>query len=169
MNTNENQIIYDIDASEKISEVLINLVNSYPGLDTGKIEFAYLADTAGIGFFPSTGITLKSDERYITGFVHQVCAYPFEIMYRASPRTEEQKIKIREFLDGLGRWLEKQPVSINGTTYKLTEYPELEFGDRRIRDIFRTSPSHLMSAYPDGVQDWTITIEMDYENDFYKE
>ena len=159
---------FDLDEGEKISKILVDLVNQYPGLDSGVIEFAYLSETSGIGFFPSTGITLKVDERYITGFVHQIVNYPFEVIYRASPRNEEQKIRIKEFLDGLGRWLEQQPIIINGTTYKLEEYPELE-GDRRVWDIFRTSSAHLMTAYPDGIQDWTITIEMDYENNFYKE
>ena len=126
----EQKTIYDVDGSEKITPVLITLLNEYPGLDGGHIDFSDLSETSGIGFFPSTGAILLVDEHYITGFVHQICRYPFDIIYRSAPRTEAQKIRIKEFLDGLGRWLEKQPVSIEGHTYHLTEYPAIESGKR---------------------------------------
>ena len=165
----EQKTIYDVDGSEKISSLLMNLLNEYPGLDGGVIEFSTLVETGGIGFFPSAGAVLMLDEHYITGYVHQICRYPFDIIYRASPRSEEQKIRVKEFLDGLGRWLERQPVMIDGNTYKIDAYPDIESGSRRIRNITRTSPSHLMMAGQDGVQDWVISLELDYENNFYKE
>ena len=165
----EQKTIYDVDASEKVSSVLITLLNEYPGLDNGKIEFAYLAETGGIGFFPSTGPAIMVDERYITGFVHQICRYPFEVIYRASPKSDTQKIRVKEFLDGLGRWLEQQPVKIGDTTYKLETYPDIESGARRIQTITRLTPSYLMTAYPDGIQDWIVSLEMQYQNNFFKE
>ena len=44
----------------------------------------------------------------ITGKVNQVCNYPFYAVYRTAADSQNSKIDIKEFLDKLGKWLEKQ-------------------------------------------------------------
>lgn len=163
------QKTFDIDGTEAVSKVLLTLLNTFPGLSTGKkVQFSTLSETSGIGFFPTSGAALLSSTEDITGHVKQVCLYPFNIVYRAAPKTEAQKLRIKEFLDTLGKWLELQPVVINDQNHKLTAYPDLSSGNRVIKSISRTNPGHLSAAYQDGIEDWVISATLRYENEFDK-
>ena len=159
--------VIDVDGSEAVSSVLLTLLNSFPGLSARQsILFATLSETSGIGFFPTTGAALQSNIEDITGHVKQVCSYPFNVVYRVAPKTEAQRLRIKEFLDALGKWLERQPVTINDTECQLTEYPALSSGNRTIKAISRTSPAYLNTAYQDNVEDWLIALRLTYENKF---
>lgn len=160
--------VIDIDGTEAVSKVLLSLLNSFPGLDGKSVLFSTLSDTSGIGFFPTSGAALLSDTEDITGHVKQVCLYPFNIIYRAAPKTEAQKLRIKEFLDTFGKWLEKQPITISGNTYRLEAYPDLTSDNRIIKSISRTNPAHLNGVYNDGVEDWLISVTLRYENEFNK-
>ena len=163
------QKMIDIEGSEAVSKVLLALLNTFPGLENGKtVQFSTLTETSGIGFYPTSGAALLSDKEDITGHVKQVCLYPFSVIYRAAPKTEAQKIRIKEFLDALGKWLELQPVIINDQTYKLEGYPDIASGNRTIKSVSRTNPAHLNAAYNDGVEDWIISATLKYENEFTK-
>lgn len=157
----------DAEGADAVSRVLLRLLNEFPLLGGRKILFSSLPEDGGIAFFPTSGSVLLSDTEDVTGHVRQVCMYPFNILYRAAARGEEQKIRIKEFLDTLGRWLERQPVQTgDGRTAQLTEYPPLESGNREIRVITRTNPGHLSAAYQDGVEDWMLSATLRYENEF---
>lgn len=162
------QRLVDVDGSDAVSKVLIHLLNEFPGLGGKDIQFSTLSETSGIGFFPTSGAAVLSSIEDITGHVKQVCLYPFNIIYRAAPKGEAQKIRIKEFLDGIGKWLELQPVLIGETEYKLDVYPALSSGNRVIKSINRTNPGHLSSAYADGIEDWSISATLKYENEFNK-
>lgn len=163
------QKTFDIDGTEAVSKVLLTLLNTFPGLSADKkVQFSTLSETSGIGFFPTSGAALLSSSEDITGHVKQVCLYPFNIVYRAAPKTEAQKLRIKEFLDTLGKWLELQPVVINDQNHKLTAYPDLSSGNRVIKSISRTNPGHLSAAYQDGIEDWVISATLRYENEFDK-
>ena len=95
----------DIDGTEAVSRVMLTLLNQFPGLGDKKILFSTLSETSGIGFFPTSGAALMSNIEDITGHVKQVCAYPFNVIYRAAPKSEIQRLKIKELLDVIGRWL----------------------------------------------------------------
>lgn len=158
--------IIDIDGSEAVSVVLLTLLNEFPGLDEKSILFSTLSETSGIGFFPTSGAALLSNMEDITGHVKQVCLYPFNVIYRAAPKSEAHRLKIKEFLDSLGRWLEQQPITVDSTEYQLTAYPALSSGNRVIKSISRTNPGHLNTAYQDGIEDWLISATLRYENEF---
>lgn len=160
--------VIDIDGTEAVSTVLLTLLNTFPGLDGKSVLFSTLSDTSGIGFFPTSGAALLSNTEDITGHVKQVCLYPFNIIYRAAPKTEVQKLRIKEFLDTFGKWLEQQPVIICGNTYTLDKYPDLTSENRVIKSISRTNTAHLSAVYNDGVEDWIISGTLRYENEFDK-
>ena len=162
------QRLVDVDGDEAVSKVLIALLNEFPGLGGRVIQFSTLSETSGIGFFPTSGAAIMSSTEDITGHVKQMCLYPFNIIYRAAPRTENQRIRIKEFLDGIGKWLELQPVTIGEAQYKLTAYPALSSGNRVIKSINRTNPGHLSASYNDGIEDWIISATLRYENEFNK-
>ena len=162
------QTQFDVDGSKAVSSVLMTLLNQFPGLGTRQVKFNTLEESAGIGFFPTSGAAIQSSRTNIRGHVKQVCLYPFTIVYRSSPKTEDHRLRIKEFLDTLGSWLELQPVTINGTEQKLAGYPSLNSGNREIKTITQTNPAHLNQPYQDGVEDWAMSATLQYENEFDK-
>lgn len=164
MATKEKKIDYD--GTDVMSRVLTELLNQFPGMDGVTIEFATVSDTSGIGIYPTSGAAILEEKEDITGHVKQVCAYPFNVLYRAALHKEGQKLKVKEFLDTLARWLERQPVNIGGKDYQLTKYPAMQSGCRVIKSISRTSPAYLENAYDDKIEDWLISFSLKYENEF---
>ena len=89
-----SKTVIDIDGSEAVSKILLDLLNQFPGLTTGNksILFSTLSDASGIGFFPISGAALQNSTEDVTGHVTQVCQYPFNVVYRAAPKSEAQRI-----------------------------------------------------------------------------
>ena len=164
----KKKVIIDIDGSEVVSQVVLELLNSFPGLGGRRIEFSHMGEDAGFGFYPSAGSVLISSSESITGHVTQMCSYPFTLVYRLAPKSEAQRLRAKGLLDAIGRWLELQPVIIDGETVKLTKYPDLPGGQRVIKSISRSSPGSLNAVYDNKVEDWTITASVRYENQFDK-
>lgn len=157
----------DITGTDAVSNVLMTLLNTFPGLtEQQRIAFATLEESSGIAFFPTAGAMFTRDIEDIIGHVKQTCVYPFSVAYRTAPKTEAQRMRVKEFLDLLGKWLEKEPVTVGEETYKLTDYPALSAENRIIKTISRTSPAYINGAYQDGVEDWVITLRLQYENEF---
>ena len=162
------KLTIDVDGSDIMTSILLKLLNEYPGLGGREILFSTLDETSGLGFFPTTGAAVTQEYEDVIGNVHQTCLYPFSVVYRSAPKSESTKIKIKEFLDSLGKWLEQQKVVLDGEEYHLDDYPTLSTTDRKIETIQRQSPGHLESAYQDGVEDWSIALSLQYENNFTK-
>ena len=159
--------VIDIDGTEAVSKVILTLLNTFPGLSQSQsIQFATLDETSGIGFFPTAGAAYLRDTESITGHVKQECLYPFNVVYRAASKSEKQRMRIKEFLDLLGKWLEQQPITLGTETYTLDSYPELASGNRIITSINRATPAYLNAVYPDNIEDWAISIRLTYKNEF---
>lgn len=155
---------YDIEGFDLVTSALLDLVNSFPGLDDEVIGFATLDAENGIAMFPSSGAVVRVERESVTGNVHQECLYPFSVYYRAVGLTENRKIRVKEFLDNLGRWLEKQLIVIDDTGYVIKDYPPIS-GERKITKIARTSPAYQIQAN-NSVEDWGISLQAHYTNDF---
>lgn len=164
----EQNLTYDIDGYDVLTNALVDLVNLFPGLDKGDaIRFTFLDADGGKAFFASSGAVVMSKRESITGHVEQECSYPFSVIYRASGLSETRRARVKEWLDTLGRWLERQPVSIAGTEHKLTEYPALT-GTRQFKEIARTTPAFLYEVHDNQAEDWMISIDARYKNEFYR-
>lgn len=164
----DKPIKYDVDGYEIITEALNDLLNSFPGLLPGEvIKFSTLGEDSGISFYPDSGAVIATETTSVTGKVNQVCNYPFYVVYRTSINAPDSKIDIKEFLDSLGKWLEKQSVTIDGETQKLTAYPDLTEG-REITEISRQTPAYLDNTSEGNVQDWVISLALRYRNIFYR-
>ena len=155
----------DVQGSEIVSTALMTLINEFPALNGKRICFSTLEDKSGLGFFPTSGAAILSRKESITGHVSLQCAYPFNVIYRAAAKSETQKLMIKEFLDTFGKWLEQQPIIVNGEQTQLHEYPELDEG-RIITSISRNSPAHLNTAYQDGVEDWLVSLQLRYKYEY---
>lgn len=161
-------IKYDVDGYDIVTNALRDLLNSFPGLLEGEIiKFSTLEEDSGISFYPISGAVIATETTSITGKVNQVCNYPFYVVYRTAVDSQSSKIDIKEFLDKLGKWLEKQPVTIDGETQRLIDYPELT-EERDITEISRQTPAYLDTTSEGNVQDWVISLALRYRNIFYK-
>ena len=157
---------YDLDGYEYVSRALWDLVNEYPDLETGEtISFADIDVETGIAFIPTSGAVIVSELNDVTGQTTQDCLYPFTIMYKAGGLSENRKLNVKEWLESLGKWLERQPITISGTEYQMEQYPTLT-GNREIRKIERTQPSFLSEVGEDNVETWIIALQATYRNEF---
>lgn len=159
---------YDVDGYEIVSKALQDLLNSFPGLMVDEsIKFSTLEEESGISFYPISGAVIAQETMSVTGKVNQLCNYPFYVVYRTAADSPNSKLDIKEFLDNLGKWLELQPVLINGKTQKLERYPVLT-GGREITEIARQTPAYLDSTAENNVQNWVISLALKYRNIFYR-
>jgi len=162
------EIRYDVDSFEIITDALLELINKYPGLKDGDfISFGSLSEETGKVMFPTSGAIIQNEVEDITGHVEQDCMYPFTILYRGAGLSESRKVAVKEWLDNIGAWLEKQEVTINGRQYRLLEYPKL-VGDRYFKSIKRNSPSFQYSENEDRTEEWAITLTALYKNEYDK-
>lgn len=162
----ENQIRYDVDGYEAVTNALLFLLNNYPGLyPDERVEFATLSEDGGVAIFPGNGAAIQNERVDITDHVTQTCAYPFAIVFRTGGLTASRRASLKEWLDTVGRWLEKQPVHVNGKYDIIAVYPPLT-GGREITNITRVSPSYLDNKNDDGVEDWVINMTVSYKNEY---
>lgn len=161
---------YDVDGSEVVTEVLLELINDFPALaSTDRIEFATLSENRGKAMFPLNGAVIEREVKDIVGHTIQTCVYPFFVIYRSGNLTEARRQAIKEWLDSLGKWLERQTIylSVGGTktAYTLAEYPALG-SNRRFTTINRSAPSYLDAVNANNTEDWAISITAKYINEF---
>ena len=113
------------------------LLNQFPGLyENETVKFEELGEDSGIAFSADNGALIFSETEDVLGGVRQTCQYPFYIIYRTSSTKERQKMSIQEFLDTFGKWLCREPVVIDGSEERLSNYPTLSQG-RKITKVTR--------------------------------
>lgn len=164
----EEEKKYDLDGQEVITDALMKLINRYPGLSSeDNIKFSILGEDNGKAIFPVSGAMVETEKNTITGKVIQECLYPFYVIYRAAGLSEQRKASVKEWLDNLGKWLERQKIVVNNTEYRLDDYPSLT-GERKFLSIKRNTPSYLDSTNENMSENWAIYISARYQNIFYK-
>lgn len=128
------------------------LLNQFPGLyENETVKFEELGEDSGIAFSADNGALIFSETEDVLGGVRQTCQYPFYIIYRTSSTKERQKMSIQEFLDTFGKWLCREPVVIDGSEERLSNYPTLSQG-RKITKVTRDN-SYGLEPQESGVQD----------------
>lgn len=158
-------IAMDATGYEILTSAVLDLLNKYPGLQPGeRIKFEELKEDEGIAFSADSGALVYNEKIDITDTVHQICQYPFFIIYRSAATRERQKLNAQKFLDTLGKWLCKESVIINGAEARLKQFPELSKG-RAIKRILREN-SYGIEPQENGVQDWLLPVTIQYTNEF---
>lgn len=161
----DKEIRYDIESFDIVTQALRELINQFPLLGSDEIAFSVLKAEGGKAMFPTSGAVIQSEIEDVTGNVEQHCLYPFTIVYRGAGLSENRKADVKEWLDTLGKWLERQPITVKGATQKLESYPELT-GNRKFEKIERMSPAYLFEVSDDKVEDWLISIQAKYINTY---
>lgn len=141
------------------------LLNQFPGLyENETVKFEELGEDSGIAFSADNGALIFDETEDVLGGVRQTCQYPFYIIYRTSSTKERQKMSIQEFLDTFGKWLCREPVVIDGSEERLSNYPTLSQG-RKITKVTRDN-SYGLEPQESGVQDWILPVSIEYKYDF---
>lgn len=164
----QKTVKYDIDGYEAVTAALRELINQYPALSEGdEISFSTLGEDSGKAMFPVSGAVIETERRSVTGKVTEVCLYPFYVIYRAAGLTENNKARVKEWLDSLGKWLEQKKVLINGAEYLLEDYPLLTNG-REFLSISRQTPAYLDTVNENQSENWAIYISARYQYEYRK-
>lgn len=164
----QKEVLYDIDSFDVVTSAILDLINQFPGLADGDdITFAVLGEDGGKAMFPVSGAVIETEKKSVTGQITQVCLYPFYVVYRAKALSEGRKAGVKEWLDNLGKWLEKQEIIINDTEYRIMDYPALT-GRRKFLSIARQTSGYLDSVNDNKSENWAIYISARYENKFHK-
>lgn len=140
------------DGSDNLTQTIRNLINSFPEIPY-EVTFQKLGADDGMAMFPNPSVAILSERESITGHVSQICAYAFTVVRRTKSTRAEYKQSIKESLDSLGRWLEQ------------VELPALA-GDRRFIKIVRQTQGYLYQTTDDKAEDWAISLQATYTNDF---
>lgn len=150
---------YDI-----LKDAVLTLLNQFPGLDGREITFSGLTEDGGISMEPDSGALIYAEKKDIIGGVHRECQFPFFVVYRSGASNPFLKMGTVEFLDTLGAWVCREPVTIDGAEHQLTEYPTLT-GDRSITNVTRFN-SYALEPNQNKTQDWIIPITVHYKHEF---
>ena len=163
----KKEVVFDVDGYDAVTSALKELLNQFPLLGNEKITFSSLGETKGISFFPVSGAIVESQRKTITGKIYEVCQYPFFIVYRSSGLSESRKVKIKERLDSLGKWLEQKEIEEDGQAYRLKDLPPLT-ENREFISITRNTPAYLDNTGEDKTEDWVINISARYKYEYNK-
>ncbi len=161
---NQKPIGQDATGYEILTAAVRDLLNQYPGLQGRSIRFEELAKDSGIAFSADNGALVFSEKIDITDTVHQVCQYPFFVIFRTASTKERQKMTAQKFLDTLGKWICREPVEMDGQVMHLKAFPQLS-GNRVIKRITRDN-SYGLEPQENGVQDWILPVSVQYTNEF---
>lgn len=163
---NEKIVKYDVDGYEEVTLALMELINMYPGKQEGEIiKFSSLSEDGGIAMYPVSGAVIESETKNILGHVTEICLYPFYVIYRASGLPERRKAAVKEWMDTLGKWLEKKEIFVDGKSYKLEEYPVLT-ERRRFLSVDRQTPAYLDNTSEGKTEDWAIYMSARYQYEY---
>lgn len=149
---------------EYMKKAIKALLNQYPGLNGEKIYFEELGEEEGIAFSADAGALVMAERMSITDHVTQTCQFPFLLIYRTTATREFEKLSVSAFLDTLGKWLCREPVEIQGMTYRLSEYPTIADG-RKITRITRNN-SYGTVPNENKSQDWILPVSVQYTYEF---
>ena len=75
----------DATGYEILTDAMKALLNQYPGLyENETIKFEELGKESGIAFSADNGALVYLEEEDICGTMHQICQYPFYVVYNLS-------------------------------------------------------------------------------------
>lgn len=154
----------DSEGFDILKGAILTLLNQYPALNGREITFSGLTPDGGISMEPESGALVYSETKNIMGEVIQQCQFPFFVVYRTGATSEFLKLNVNEFLDTLGSWLSREPVTVGDEEVRLVKYPELT-GGRKITSVTRFN-SYALEANDNKTQDWLLPVTVNYTHKF---
>lgn len=133
---------------QKVARALWSWLNGFPNKPAGRITFEHLPSED----YGMTILSMQSAYKiktYLRGAYQ--AQYPFQILYRKTPDSDDERLKMDESLNEIGKWAETNPNK-----------PELE-GKSKVLRITQTSGASMTSRYEGGVEDHAIDMNLIYE------
>lgn len=134
---------------ETISNAVLQMIKSYPELPATlkkAVLWQYLDKAESLGIYTMTGaVYLK---KYISG--SYIAQFPFRIIYKCNPTTNNARMTKQNLLDKMGRWLEESC----GATFKDAHIT--------IQSIERTSMVYKQDADSSGYELYMCTMNIKY-------
>ena len=156
----------DAGGTEPLKIAVMDLVNRFPGLNGQVIAYQGLGENSGISVEPESGTLVYAEATDILGTTRQACQYPFVVVYRSGGTSEYQKMSVTRFLDDLGAWLCREPVTIDGADYRMFAFPDVSAG-RKITGIVRFN-TYALEKNENQTQDWVLPVIVNYTHEFQK-
>lgn len=139
--------LVSVDEQTFVSRTLFNWLNRFPDKPVGKINFEYLQDRDGMAI--STIQSAYKVRQYITGDYQ--AQYPFKVVYRTRPSTNDERLQAEEMLNQIGEWA-------------AANYDSLDLGaNKRVVSISRDTAAALFARYEGGMEDYQILMNLTYE------
>lgn len=165
---NEKVMKFDLDGYEIIKDAILEMINQSPFITKEKkVSFGILNEKKGFAIIPTSSSVIENRRKSVTAKVTEFCYYPFALVYRDTGMNEKRKSEVSELLDGIGKWLERKEVVIDGVSQQLQSYPALT-GSRKFLEVRRQTNSYLANTYEDKTEDWEIRITARYINEYYE-
>lgn len=159
MSENQKQVeLLSAEEQDAIGKALYLLTLGCPAIPSG-VNVRY-GDISGntIGIFPQKGAVITV--HYIDGgFKAQ---FPFLLLYRSKPTTDNDRIAREETLGNIARWMSGRKITVNNMEYALSEYPQLSDG-RKIIEIEQLQTAYLAGKLEDGNVDFSVNMRLDYK------
>lgn len=143
---------------DAIGKAVFLLIKECPAVPTCiKVKYGDIADNT-IGIFAQQSAVVT--KRYVNGIF--TAQFPFTVLYRSKPTTDNDRIVREEILDNIAKWLAGNKITVNGVEHVLKEYPKLSEG-RKIMGIEQLKTVVLAGKLQDGSVDYTVDLRLDYK------
>lgn len=148
---------------QMISVAVQKLLESFPELPQdikrNGVSFQRLQpDRLCMGFAPMPG-AIKTRE-YLDGSYD--AQFPFQLIYRAMPTTDSERLERYNLVDRISLWLEGVALEdAKGNQYQLPGYPLLSDG-REITSITATTLTTLINRSDSGYEDYQGLFKVKY-------
>jgi hypothetical protein len=137
--------------SVQLTNEILAFLNQYPELLAGEtIVFGDASHESGLAMYPISGALVISETEDIMGNHESNRQYPFSLVYKNGTGSTARAISIKEFLDSIGEWCEKQDYSA---------FNELGI---EVTEMSRQTVAAMDSIEEDGTENWNIAITLYY-------
>lgn len=144
----KNKIPAPVGDVQKVARALLSWLNGFPDKPVKKIAFEHL-ESEDFGMTVLSMQAAYKTKTYLRG--RYQAQYPFQILYRAQPSSDNKRLEMDEILNQIGAWAETNP-----------DKPELE-GNAKVLKITRDSSASMINRYEGGAEDHSITMNLIYE------
>lgn len=146
-----DKVRIDTKDSAMLTNPILAFLNKYPKFQLGEsIEFGDASHKEGLAMYPVSGALVVSETEDITGGHESNRQYPFYLVYKSGTGAASRAISIKELLDDIGAWCEKQDYSA---------FNELGI---EVTEISRQTVAAMDSIEENGTENWTISITLYY-------
>ena len=140
----KTKVLVPADERSQVARAVCAWINTCPHKPVKKIGYEYIGET---GVMVSTQANAYKTRQYIDGSYQ--AQYPFYVIYRAVPTSDDGRLKMDECLEKIAAWCETSLPSLNGNMTAQT--------------VVCNTSSAMVARYDDNSEDHQISLTLTYE------